>query len=497
MTSRRDIVTRTLTTWMGRRPASAGSPLRSRREFLGIAAATVGALGLLGACGGGTSRTPVVTAGPAIRTPAVASSSVAAKATPTQVSPPRTSVLLVTIDTLRADQLRSYGQKLVQTPTLDAFAAQGARFAWHMVHQPQTLPSHGSILTGMYPSSDGVRVQLVDKLSPTLDTAGTAFARQGYSTAALFSCSVFDPKNCGFQRGFDVYKDLSFGLTASQPGEMLKSSADRTTDAAIAQLHAFGDQPFFLWLHYIDPHCPYVPPAPYATRYDPNYHGTLNGGWTTVTEILTEKLRPKGADLERLKSLYQGEISYVDSQIGRVFAELDQLDRAQATVVAVTADHGESFAEHRDFFTGEGIYHPRSLYNTELHVPLMLRYPPRIRPGTVVSSLTRAIDILPTLLELSDQPALPQVQGKSLTPLLEGGKDDSPRAVYSAMGNSIFTSVASEGWKLIQNNATKQQHLFDLAKDPAEMDDVLPANRAIAAHLSAQLATWSLEERIF
>ena len=114
-----------------------------------------------------------------------------------------------------------------------------------------------------------------------------------------------------------------------------------------------------------------------------------------------------------------------------------------------------------------------------------------------MSSLTRAIDILPTLLELSDQPALPQVQGKSLTPLLDGGKDDSPRAVFSAMGNSIFTSVASEGWKLIQNNATKQQHLFDLTNDPAEMDDVLHANRAIAAHLSAQLATWSLEERIF
>jgi arylsulfatase A-like enzyme len=408
----------------------------------------------------------------------------------------RPSVLLITIDTLRADQLSAYGQALVRTPSLSAFAAQGARFAWHMVHQPQTIPSHGSILTGMYPSSNGVRIQLVDRLSATLETAGTAFARQGYRTAALFSCSVFDARNCGFQRGFDVYRDLSFGLVAGQPGEMLKSSATRTTDAAIAQLQAFGKEPFFFWLHYIDPHCPYVPPAPYASQYDPQYHGTLNGGWNTVTAILAGKLRPEGGDLVRLKSLYQGEISYVDSQIGRLFAALDHAGRTGNTVVAVTADHGESFAEHRDFFTGEGIYHPRSLYNTELHVPLMLRYPERIRPGATVSAPTRAIDILPTLLDFAGLPALPQVQGKSLVPLLEGGKKSSPRLVYSAMASSVFTSVATAGWKLIQNNATRQRHLFDLTHDPAERNDVQHSNPAVAAHLSAQLASWMVEERI-
>jgi len=438
-------------------------------------------------------------------------------------SPPP-NILLVTVDTLRADQLGSYGHPFVKTPALDAVAAQGARFVTHTIQEPQTNPSHASMFTGMYPSSSGVRIHMVDKLPDSLDTLATVFSQAGYATAGLYSWMSFDSQYSNFQRGFQVYQDLTLnkpGLLSNpivqqgaasyrvaeqyllvpqvansvtglnqQVESNSKGRADRTTDAAIAQLKSFGSQPFFMWLHYFDPHYPYEPPGQYATLYDAGYTGKLKGDIDTVEAIINGQVHPAPADLQRLLSLYQGEISYMDSQISRLFSALDSLGLTQSTVVAVTGDHGESFAEHTDFEEDGNIFHPRSLYDVEQRVPLLLRYPARIQPGTVVTAPTQSIDLFPTFLELAGLPASHQAQGKSVVGLLDGSDSGSARLAFASMPDYVFTSVTAPGWKLIQNNASGQRRLYDLNGDPQETKDVWQANGEVGARLAAQLQSW-------
>lgn len=498
--------------------ASAAAPARgpSRRAVLRLAAlagAGVGVMGLVQlADAQQRSQRP--------RTAALVSDGGAAAAPP----PDQPNVLLVTVDTLRADQLGSYGHPFVKTPALDKFASEGARFTQHLIQEPQTNPSHASMFTGMYPSSSGVRIHMVDKLPPNLDTLASLFQQAGYQTAGLYSWMSFDPQYCGFQRGFQIYEDL----TLNKPGILAnplvqqaaadyrvaeqylvvpkaasvatglnqsvenasKGRADRTTDAAIAQLRAFGGQPFFMWLHYFDPHYPYEPPGSYANMYDANYAGRMNADIATVDAILAGKLKPKGADLQRILSLYQGEITYTDSQLARLFAALDSLNLTSRTIVALTGDHGEGFAEHVEFEQDVNYFHPHSLYNDEARVPLLLRYPGRIKAGAVVNAPTQAIDLFPTLLELAGQPVAAQAQGKSVVGLLDGTSNGADRAAYAAMPDYVFTAVATPRWKLIQNNGSGQRRLYDLSNDPGETRDVLGANDNIGGQLADQLHQW-------
>jgi arylsulfatase A-like enzyme len=434
------------------------------------------------------------------------------------------NVLLITIDTLRADQLGCYGHPFVKTPALDAFAAQGARFGMHLVQEPQTNPSHCSMFTGMYPSSSGVRIHMVDKLPNNLDTLATVFSRAGYATAGLYSWMSFDPQYSNFQRGFQVYQDLTLNKPGLLSNPLIKQAAanyrvaeqylavpkefstlsglnaqvestskgrgDQTTDSAIAQLNAFGKKPFFLWLHYFDPHYPYEPPGAYASLYDASYRGTLTGDIATIDAILAGKLHPAGADLQRLVSLYQGEISYLDSQIARLFAALDQQGLSQNTIVAITGDHGESFAEHTQFEEDGNIFHPKSLYNAEGRVPLLLRYPPAVKAGTVINVPTQAIDLFPTLLELAGQPVPQQSEGASAVGLLSGADNGQQRLAFASMPDFVFTSISTPRWKLIQNNASGQRRLYDMLHDMGETKDVLTANTDVGVQLTSQLAAW-------
>jgi arylsulfatase len=490
----------------------------SRRGLLRLAAAAAASAGVLELAGSGVAQAA----------PGGARLLSFLPSSPDDAPPP--NVLLVTVDTLRADQLGCYGHPFVRTPALDALARQGARFAAHLVQQPQTNPSHASIFTGMYPSSSGVRVHMVDKLPDGLDTLAARFQQAGYLTAGLYSWLSFDPQYSNFQRGFQVYEDLTlnkpgllqhpllqgasagyrtaqeylvaprlasqlFGLNRQVEGAA-KGRADHTTDAAIAQLRAFGGAPFFLWLHYFDPHYPYEAPGEYARLYDPAYRGPIGGDMGTIYALAEGRLKPADADLAHLLALYQGEISYLDRHLGRLFAALDRLGLTRNTVVALTGDHGESFGEHAEFVQGGALFHPRGLYHAELRVPLLLRYPPRIAPGTVVAAPTQAIDLFPTLLALAGLPASEQAQGTSLLGLLDGADDGAGRAAYAAMPDYVFTAVAAGRWKLIQNNATGQRRLFDLVADPQETRDVLAARAEVGEQMTARLRAWMRAARI-
>lgn len=519
---------------------------RSRRAVLrwlalGTASVGVGALGLIvverrgqpaGAPASGGAQAarsfPVSPAG------SISSKSTGlAAASPTR-SPvaghPPPSVLLITIDTLRGDQLGSFGNAAMQTPHLDAFAKQGARFFNYQIQEPQTNPSHASIFTGMYPPSNGVRIHMVDKLPDSLATLATVFKGSGYRTAGLYSWMSFDPQYCNFQRGFDVYTDLTVnkpgvlsnpavaqmsaayrtaeqylavakaaahvsGLSGDVEGTA-KGRADITTDAAIAQLRAFGNDPFFMWLHYFDPHYPYEPPGSFATMYDPSYTGKFTANMATIQAIINGQIDPKGQDLERLISLYQGEISYLDSQIGRLFTTIDELNLRDQTIVAISGDHGESFADHTLFVIGNDFFHPRSLYNDESRVPFLLRFPPKVSANTIVQAPAQAIDVFATLLDLAGVPVPGQSQGRSLVPLISGSDTGVSRESFALMPDYTFTSIVVPGWKLIQNNATGQRRLYDLAADPGEQHDVFQAHTDLADRLSVRLNGWMKAENI-
>lgn len=501
-----------------RRCASAADPAATRRSFVRAGALAAGSLGLL-------SMAPAVAAvsrraGTPGRRVGATGRSMAAPDDAT-ASP---SVIFVTIDTLRADQLGCYGHPFVATPALDGFARQGARFTLHTVQEPQTNPSHGSMFTGMYPSSSGMRVHMRDKLPDSLDSMATLFLKAGYRTAGLYSWMSFDPVYTNYQRGFQTYRNLAGGpsaltseadlthaaahvrvaedylaiprgfalLTGYKPGDGsdAKGRADVTTDAAIAQLRAFGSSPCFLWVHYFDPHYPYQPPGKYATMYDPGYRGPVTTEMRTVYDIEQGRLRPTSADVTYLMSQYQGEISYLDSQLGRLFGALDALGRWSNTLVVVTGDHGEGFGDHSDMEETSNFFHPHSLYREEQVVPLLVRYPGRVRAGTVVTAPTQAIDLLPTMLEYAGLPAPPQAQGASLVPLLDGRDSGATRRAFSAMPDYVFTSLTTPAWKIIRNNADGQYRLFNLVADPGERADVARASPDTAARLSAELTSW-------
>jgi len=438
--------------------------------------------------------------------------------------------VLITIDTLRADHLGCYGHPFIKTPALDGLAAQGARFGMHIVQQPQTNPSHASIFSGMYPSSSGVRVHMVDKMPDRLETMATLFSRAGYSTAGLYSWLSFDPEYSNFQRGFDTYRDLATNAPAILSNPLVqqaaaeyrvarqyltvprlvsdvthidqkveneaKGRADVTTDAAIAQLHAFQNKPFFLWVHYFDPHYPFQPPESFINMYDPDYQGPITTDIQTVYDIQLGRIKPGDRDLRHLLALYQGEISFLDSHLARFFSTMDQLGVTQNTVVAVTSDHGESFAEHADFEDKGNIFHPHSLYNVEQRTPLLLRYPRRVKPGTVIQAPTQAIDLLPTFMDLAGLPIPAQVQGATLTPLLSGTDDGAGRIAFATMPDFVFTGVTTPRYKLMQNNATGQHRLFDLVADPQESTDLSAAQPDVTSQLADRLHTWMKDVKI-
>ena len=260
--------------------------------------------------------------------------------------PKRTSVVLITLDTTRADRLGCYGRKDASTPNLDRLAAEGVRVeeAWTPV--PITLPSHLTIMTGCYPTTHGVRDNGQSKYNHRIPTLADRFKAAGYTTGAVVSASVLDSAY-GINAGFGIYDDRMAGRAERR--------ADETTDRALTIL-ATLDRPFFLWVHYFDPHWPYEPPAPFAAKFagDP----------------------------------YQGEIAFVDAQIGRLLAGLEQ--RKDNPLIVVAGDHGESLLEHGE--RTHGIF----TYRSTLRVPLIFSGPgiAKGRLGRVFASL---LDIAPTL----------------------------------------------------------------------------------------------------
>jgi arylsulfatase A-like enzyme/Tfp pilus assembly protein PilF len=323
----------------------------------------------------------------------------------------------VTIDTLRADHLGCYGYAGAATPVLDALSARGARFATAIAQVPLTTPSHASILTGLTPLRHGVRDNGDYVLPDAIPTLAEAFHDAGYRTAAFVSGFPLD-RRFGLARGFDVYDDHLPHGDDRRRSAYVERRADLTTAAARSWLEDAPTAPWFLWVHYFDPHSPYEPPPALAARFAGHP--------------------------------YDGEIAFVDAQLGALLGLLETKGRAARTLVLVTADHGESLGEHGE--ETHGVF----VYDATLRVPWIMAGP-GIRPGLVPAVVARGIDVAPTLLDLAGAiPPRAPMEGRSLGPALRGGTmPDEP-----AYAESLFARLRL-GWAPLHAWRTARFKLID------------------------------------
>src|SRR5262245_39327701 len=366
----------------------------------------------------------------------------------------RPSILLVSIDTLRADHVGSYGYRAAATPVIDALAARGLRFEQAETVTPLTLPAHASLLSGTFPAFHGVRDNGSFYVGDEVTTLAEVLKAHGYRTAGFVGAYVLDHR-WGIAQGFDHYYDdfdlsrfeMAAGLDAAQrPGS-------EVVDHALAWLAGEGDQPFFAWVHLYDPHSPYAPPEPYRSRFP----ATLEGA-------------------------YDGEIAATDAQVGRLVDSLTSSRRLENTVIVVVGDHGESLGEH-----GEQ-QHGFFVYDASVRIPLIFAGP-RV-PTRAVPDQVRIVDVMPTILELAGVGAPPAVQGVSLMPLGRGERQDLlgfsetwyPRYHY---GWSELTAVRDGRYKFI---AAPRRELYDTKTDPGELHDVAASNPRVADALERALA---------
>jgi arylsulfatase A-like enzyme len=244
--------------------------------------------------------------------------------------------------------------------------------------------------------------------------------------------------------------------------------------------HASGG-PFFLWVHYFDPHYPYTPPAGYDHILGLSYNGKIDGSIDTIKMLEDGKASLTDADRARLGELYQGEIAYADDQIGRLIANLGQRGILDDTIVALTGDHGESFGEHGDWV------HGTKVFESEVHVPLLVRYPRRVPAGVAITSPVQLVDVMPTLLDLTGLRAPKPVQGTSLLPQITRAGQAPATSAFIELADEAFVALLTSDWKIIRNNANAELQLYRLSDDEAELRNLIRSETRVAQDLSAQL----------
>ncbi len=361
------------------------------------------------------------------------------------------SVVVVTLDTTRADHLGCYGDKSIATPNLDALAASGARFVNAFTVVPVTLPAHTALFTGSYPMATGVHDFSGNKLPPNAITLAKVLHDHGYATAAFLGAAVLSAR-FGLNAGFDTYFDhFESHRLDENTMDLIKRSGDQVVDNALNWLKAKPPGPFFLWVHLYDAHYPYTPPEPFASRY---------AG------------RP-----------YDGEIAFDDSQVGRLFAFLKEVGVFQNAVVVVAGDHGEGLGEH-----GEKT-HGFFIYNSTLHVPLIIKVPGA--KATTVEKGASLVDVMPTVLQALQLPIPPSVQGRSLLSDILGKPSSATSNLYAEcylpllhFGWSQLRGLQAEGRKYID---APHPELYDTRRDPHETANLYTGNRAAALELKAHL----------
>jgi arylsulfatase A-like enzyme/Tfp pilus assembly protein PilF len=372
-------------------------------------------------------------------------------APPANVPP---NVVLITIDTVRADHLGCYGYKLIETPHLDALAAAGVRFANAYTPVPITLPAHSVILTGTYPMRTGMHDFGGNRLSASQATLATLLHERSYSTGAVMGSAVLDSR-FGLNRGFDFYYDrFDFSRLDERNIDAMMRPGNEVVDHALGWLDGNRRKPFLLWVHLYDAHHPYNPPSPYREKYRTR--------------------------------LYDGGIAFVDAQVGRIVAYLKAKGIYDRTLIVVAGDHGEGLGEH-----GEKT-HGFFIYDATLHVPLIFKLPGGVtQRKPVVDEPANLADLLPTILEMTGAERPKELQGRSLVAAIEAKAVAAPVENYA----ETYLPRIHFNWSELRGVRFRQYHfidaprpeLYDVSADPRELKNLFSGQRAVANELRKRL----------
>jgi arylsulfatase A-like enzyme/tetratricopeptide (TPR) repeat protein len=376
---------------------------------------------------------------------------------PAGAVPGKANLLVVTIDTLRADRVGAFGYKGARTPSMDGLARRGVLFSRAYSHVPLTLPSHCSLFTGVLPLTHGVRDN-GERLRSTPVTLAEIARGQGYATAAVVGAFPLDSR-FGLDRGFETYDDLYGSRNRVQDMAFVERRAEEVNRKAEEWIRAHGREPFFMWVHYFDPHAPYDPPPP----FDKDFAGRE----------------------------YDGEIAYADACLGKLMKVLEDSGRGGDTLVVLTSDHGEGLGAHEEKTHGIFIYDPT------LHVPLIIAGPGPLPPGRTVEAQVGLSDVLPTVLDLMGWPAQRDMPGRSLVPMMArpgaGGEGSSERTLYiesmaPLLGRNWapLRGVRTSEWKYIDAPTAE---LYDLKSDPAETVNIHDSRPEIVRRLRGDMET--------
>jgi len=430
-------------------------------------------------------------------------------------SPP--NVILISIDTLRADGLSCYGNPDRTSPAIDRVASQGIRFQQAYSPSSWTLPSHASMFTGLYTASHGADKSLdqsggavADPLPPGIPTLAETLRQREYRTAGFISNpwvgSVF-----GLGRGFDEYDDrtnkagvflnvkdslvcralLAVGIWDEQDFNGSRK-VDDFLPAALEWIRRHSQDRFFLFLHFFEPHYVYEPPQ----KYRLNSSGKPIPVFRDIESLISGKFSLPPARRAELKALYEGEIKYLDEKLSELFDLLDSTGLTGRTLLIITSDHGESLGEH-------GLWtHGNSLYDDQLHIPLIMRLPGLIPEGRVIGNqLASLVDLMPSILDIVGVPPVQGMQGRSLRAAWEGGGNEAQRTVYAelrpaAAWRSINPNLGF-GMRMIHTLDAKyiegyegQRELYLTAEDPREEHNVLEGQPDLVHNLSIALHSW-------
>jgi len=357
----------------------------------------------------------------------------------------RPPIILITIDTLRADRLGSYGSRRGLTLSLDAFAREATRFTVAVTQVPLTLPSHATMLTGLHPAHHGIRTNDGFRLSPAAPTLAASLKAAGYATGAFIGGYPLR-RSSGLSRGFDRYDDEFLAAP-----DATERPADAVMQSASAWIDANATTPFFAWIHLFDPHSPYTPPAPFAAAHRDNP--------------------------------YDGEVAYTDAAVGRFLDRLRQRDLFTPAAIIVVADHGESLGEH-----GERT-HGTFLYDATIRVPMLIKMA-TVRVTPQIDVPVETADLAPTIAAIAGA-RLDHTDGRSVLPLIDGAAGDADRPAYAEsfyqnvlLGWSPLRAVRTARWKLID---APRSELYDLEDDAGELQNRLAERATLASGLQRAL----------
>jgi len=436
---------------------------------------------------------------------------------PAALAAGRPNVVLVVLDTVRADHLPIYGYARNTAPNLLRFAAEAAVYRRAFSAGDMTLPGHGSMFTGQYASWHGAHLSPAPKASgwrlrESSLTLAEILAGQGYRTMAVVANAGYMWPSFGLHQGFQLYDNRTTLLVYGLPyhlrramrwlvnGFVEQAEMERTARRAdqitrdsihvVEQAVASG-RPFFLFVNYIDTHLPYLPPPPFDRQFPGKSARLHNSDLLALRRTVLEKKRlPTDEEKQHMISQYDGAIAYVDAELNRLLTRLKQLGVHENTLIIITSDHGQAFGDN--YLIDHGV----SVYQDQVHVPLLIKYPGR-EPARVVDALASGVDLLPTVMDAAGLPAPPGIHGKNLRTIAK----DEPRMVFSesfhdnllAGWHPRFKRIERAMWlgsmKFIHSTSGKRE-MYDLSKDPAERHNLYRPGEPVSVKLEALLTAW-------